>query len=88
MTWADKFAKAQREGAEGSRMARQFKCEACHCVEHSTPHTYCVDCSYDYKALREMATKLRETLKRWDLSPAETIRAAYNRLVAKLEAKK
>lgn len=65
-------------------MAKQFRCEACHSVEHANPHTLCNHCSDDFYRLRELAKTFRERFDVWHLSAHEVIRTGVNRLVAEI----
>lgn len=65
-------------------MPRQFRCEACNVTEYANPHTLCNHCNDDFRLLRELAKKLRESWKIWNLSNYEVIRTVMNRLIAEV----
>lgn len=83
--WAAKLAQNQRDANKAEKMPRQYRCHCCSSVEFGAPVTLCERCGNDYSRIRELADKLRAQIQRWDLEPYETIRAAWNRLVARLK---
>ncbi len=65
-------------------MSKQFRCEACNCVESANPHTLCNHCNDEFYRLRQLATLFRQRFDFWHLDVHEVIRTGVNRLVAEI----